>query len=148
MSASKKEKIDMRFSIKSVDVLNSSYSTPNLPSPIINGFNFDIMLESKLDQKNKFILVVALIKITTNDDAKIQLGEISVGCVYLVENFDELIKWNGDNKPIIPDEVVVLLNSISISTTRGVMSQVFKGTFLHNAVLPVLDPKAFAKQNV
>jgi uncharacterized protein YbbC (DUF1343 family) len=36
-----------------------------------------------------------------------------------------------------------MLNSISLSTTRGAMFSTFKGTFLHGAVLPIIDPKQF-----
>jgi hypothetical protein len=36
-----------------------------------------------------------------------------------------------------------MLNRISISTTRGAMFSTFKGTFLHAAILPIVDPKNF-----
>ena len=35
------------------------------------------------------------------------------------------------------------LNSISLSTLRGAMFNHFKGTFLHEAILPVIDPGSF-----
>jgi hypothetical protein len=43
----------------------------------------------------------------------------------------------------LPSGIIDLLNSVSVSTVRGMMFSAFKGTFLHNAVLPVIDPKTF-----
>lgn len=42
-----------------------------------------------------------------------------------------------------PDNILVTFNSISISTMRGLMFAQFKGTFLHNAILPIIDPGSF-----
>ncbi len=46
---------------------------------------------------------------------------------------------------IIPDSLSEILNSVSISTTRGVMHSTLKGTFLNNAILPIIDTKALLK---
>jgi hypothetical protein len=51
-----------------------------------------------------------------------------------------------NNIPKLPEEFLTTINSISISTVRGVMFSQFKGTFLHNAILPVVDPKSFISQ--
>jgi hypothetical protein len=63
--------------------------------------------------------------------------------IYEILNFVDVIKISTDGKLDIPQALIEVLNSISISTTRGVMFSTFKGTFLHNAVLPIIDPRQF-----
>jgi hypothetical protein len=47
------------------------------------------------------------------------------------------------NEVKLPSDIIIAMNSISISTIRGIMFSTFKGTYLHNAFLPVIDPKSF-----
>ena len=46
----------------------------------------------------------------------------------------------------LPQEFITLLNSIALSTTRGVMFSQFRGTVLHNAILPIIAPAKFEKK--
>ena len=46
----------------------------------------------------------------------------------------------------LTEELKDVLNSISISTTRGVMFSTFKGTYLHNALLPVVDARQMVNE--
>ncbi len=39
--------------------------------------------------------------------------------------------------------IIIAMNSISISTLRGIMFSTLKGAYLRNAILPVIDPKSF-----
>lgn len=68
------------------------------------------------------------------------LGSIKVGVIFEIANFDDYID-EMNKKLTLPDVIFLTFNSIGISTTRGVMFSQFKGTFLHNAFLPVIDPK-------
>ena len=73
---------------------------------------------------------------------KTELGSIKVSCVYYIDNLTEF--KSTDNKQFdFPNDFISTVNSISISTARGIMFSQLKGTFLHNAILPILDPKGF-----
>jgi hypothetical protein len=52
----------------------------------------------------------------------------------------------SENLAEINEAFAETLNSISISTTRGVMFSELKGTILHHAFLPIIDVKALQKQ--
>jgi hypothetical protein len=78
-----------------------------------------------------------------NDDHSVVLGSLSVSCIFEILNFEDVIKVEADGKVNIPQRLIETLNIISVSTTRGVMFSTFKGTFLHGAVLPIIDPKQF-----
>ena len=64
----------------------------------------------------------------------------------LPKTFDDLLnpKWTG--KITMPGALAEILNSISISTTRGVMYAAFRGTFLQHAILPIVDPRQLVQE--
>ena len=124
--------------LKAIELLDNSLSLPAIPNVQIT--NFNITIESKADAINKFVFVIVSVEIK-NDDQTLALGSIRVSCIYYVTNFEEMIKTNKEGLTEINPALLEIINSISISTTRGVMFSTFKGTFLHNAILPLVDPK-------
>jgi hypothetical protein len=88
------------------------------------------------------IRIVFHAKIRDNDENGEEFGEISIGCRFDVQE-GELEMMKG--KESLPENITVLLYSITISTSRGYMASEFKGTYLRNAVLPIIDPKVFLK---
>ncbi len=90
----------------------------------------------------KLVYVVVHIEIT-NDDHSVIFGSLSVSCIYEILNFEEVIKVEPDEKLSIPQHLKDTLNLISTSTVRGIMFSTFKGTSLHGAILPIIDPKKF-----
>jgi hypothetical protein len=142
----KKELIN--FQIRSVDLLGSYLSIPKESNPPIQDFSFDINLERKVDHNLKSLVVITNINISTTSNISEKLGSVSTACVFTIHNFDEVIKMD-ENKLThsISDGMMDILNSISMSSTRGVMSQIFRGTFLHHAILPIVDPKSFNQKS-
>lgn len=136
----------INFQIRAVDLLGSYLYTPKDVTVAEQNFSFNLDIEQKVDNNQKAIIVITNIDISSTSDLNKKLGSISTACVFTITNFNEVIKIDQQKlKHSISDKVIEILNSISISSTRGVMSQVFRGTFLHHAILPVLDPKAFNK---
>lgn len=141
---SKIENMDFHaeIQIRSIELLNGSLQLPATQNTSVTTFNFNISIESKADAPNKFVFVIVHVEIK-NDDHSLVLGALSVSCIYEIVNFDEVIKIDENGKLDIPQRLIETLNIISISTTRGVMFSTFKGTFLHGAVLPIIDPNQF-----
>jgi len=133
---------NVEMQIRAIELLNGSLQLPAAPNTAVTTFNFNISIESKADATNKLVFVIVHVEIK-NDDHSIVLGALSVSCIYEIVNFDEVIKIEENGKFDIPQRLIETLNIISISTTRGVMFSTFKGTFLHAAVLPIIDPKQF-----
>ena len=128
--------------LKAIELLNGSINLPATPNLKLTNFNFNINLESKADGSNKLVFVIISVEIKSEDQNHV-LGSLSISCIYNIVNFDEVIKIEPSGKLDIPQPLVEILNAISISTARGVMFSTFKGTFLHNAFLPIIDPKSF-----
>ena len=142
MSKIENKDFTVDLQLKSIELLKGSISLPSVPDVSLNNFNFNISLESKADATNKFVFIIVSVEIRSEDQNHI-LGSLAVSCIYSLVNFDEVVKIEADGKLDIPQPLVEILNSISISTARGVMFSTFKGTFLHNAFLPIVDPRSF-----
>lgn len=133
---------NVEMQIRAIELLNGSLQLPASQNTSATTFNFNINIESKADAPNKLVFVVVHVEIK-NDDHSLVLGALSVSCIFEIVNFDEVITIEENGKLDIPERLIETLNMISISTTRGVMFSTFKGTFLHGAVLPIIDPKQF-----
>jgi hypothetical protein len=142
MAKVKDQEFNVEMQIRAIELLKESFNVPAVSNIAITTFNFNIRIESKADAANKLVFVIVHVEIG-NEDHSIVLGEISVSCIFEIINFDEVIRIEENGKYDIPPRLIETLNVVSISTTRGVMFSTFKGTFLHGAVLPILDPKQF-----
>ncbi len=126
--------------LKGIELLNSSLVRQEAMLENQTKFQFNIRIEQRVDGKKKLVFVIIYVTIQSIAP-EAEVGSIAVSQVYEIAGFDEKITLlEGDNFNM-QEELVEILNSISISTTRGVMFSTFKGTFLHHAVLPIVNPK-------
>ncbi len=131
------------FQIKAIELVDFKLNQLSNPLPEQTTFHFNINLEQIINSENKLVIVVATVEIL-NEDKTTQLASLKGSCIFEVANFNEFIV-EGTNQVAIPESAVVTFNSITLSTVRGLMFAQFKGTHLHTAILPVLDPAAFKK---
>ncbi len=134
----------INFQIKTIDLIHSSLQSPKAFIADEQIFSFNISVEQKLDPGNKCLIVITHVEITTPDDIDYKLATAAVACLFSIENYNDVIRMEKDQVVINPG-VIEILNSISYSTTRGVLSQLLRGTYLHNAIMPIIDPKTFKK---
>jgi hypothetical protein len=131
-------KIGMQF--KSIELLDTVLKAPKNTLPKSLVFQYDISLQHQLRKEENLLIVICSIKIGA-DIVKDELGIIRASCIFHVNNLPDY--YNETEKQYdLPDQLVITANSITISTMRGLMFATFKGTFLHGAVLPLIDPKA------
>ena len=129
------------FQLKGIELLDVQLNHPEKPLPPQTTFHFDINLEHRINAKNKLVIVVCFIKVV-NEDKSLMLGSIKASCIFEVANISDFI--DTTQKQInFPENILTTFNSITISTVRGIMFAQFKGTFLHNAHLPVINPQSF-----
>lgn len=120
-----------------IELLNSTMNMPTqFDEPTAIDFNFNVHIESSAESDNKLVFVMVLVEIS-DDDTSALLATAAVSCVFALENFEEVIKIKANGDVDMPRQLVEALNTQAIATTRGVMYATFKGTFLHDAILPV-----------
>lgn len=126
----------MQFRIIALDILEANLVAPtqNLPKEII--FQFDVNIEHRWNTTDEIFIVVTTISIFSNEKEHL-LAKFKTNTVYKIEELANYI--NAENNKInMPTDVILDLNEIAISTTRGSLFSFLKGTYLHNAVLPII----------
>ncbi|HNY53744.1 MAG TPA: hypothetical protein PK727_10105 [Bacteroidales bacterium] len=140
MKRSRKSK-DLRFQITGIDIEDVSITNPKTPFGKDISFRFHVNIEMKIDSGAGKVINMVIIKVAESESLE-RCGSIKVSCIFGVDNINSFMNpENGKNK--LPEEFIHVLNSISISTARGVMYSQFRGTFLHEAVLPIIEPQFF-----
>ena len=140
------EKNDIKFNIRGIELVQSSITPPQKLDAAIENFVFNVAVTQKIEIASKVIAIFVRVGILIKDVTE-EIGNLTTACYFNVENFDDLSK-DKEGKIIVPELITNALNAISISTTRGVIFSTFKGTFLHNALLPVLDPTKLVPQSL
>jgi hypothetical protein len=124
------------YHLKGIELIRCTINTPEgAPAP---NFNFSISLQTQLDAMPRTLTVIVNVDVIS-DDQKNVFGSISVNYVYQIINFEEAFKLDAQNQYEIPPKLLEAIGSTSLSTTRGIMYSLFKGTFLNNALLPLID---------
>jgi hypothetical protein len=133
---------DTAFGIKlrSIELLNGSLVRPENNPKDLTSFLFNVRIDQDIDKNKKLVFTIVHVDIHSIQSEK-DVGSISVSHIYEIANFDDTVNIEPEDKFTLPEGLTDILNSISISTTRGVMFSTFKGTFLHHAMLPIVNPK-------
>jgi len=132
---------ELSFRLAGIEILQSEIVelTTKLDNSI--EFHFDISIEVKLNKEEETVFVAPLVKIRINEMPE-YVGKLKIALAFNIKSIQKHL--NKNSKGTLPKDIQDLLNSISISTLRGVMFNHFKGTYLHNAILPIVDPKSFS----
>jgi hypothetical protein len=136
---------EIKFQIKNIELLDFSLQYPGQLLNEETKYKFNINIEQKFSEPQNLVAVTTTINIIREADQQMQ-GAVTTNCIYMVDNLNQY--GNEKTKTIhLPDQFNTTLISISLSTARGIMFSQFKGTFLHNAILPIIDPTDFKKES-
>ncbi len=134
------EQTPLGIRLRGIELLNGSLIRPEDTKEELTAFQFNLNLIHDVDQQKKLVFVVVNVDISSVTLQK-QVGALSVSHIYELANFEDAVTMLEDGNFSLVEALKDVLNSISISTTRGVMFSTFKGTFLHHALLPIVNPK-------
>jgi hypothetical protein len=143
-STKNKKEILVNFKLNAIELLNTCLNHPKHAISDLKVFHFDIKIVHKLDVENKLIAVIICIDLF-NEQRDLKLGSITASCIFEIANIIDFVDTKSNNISL-PDDFLITINAITISTARGIMFDQFKGTFLHHAYLPIVDPKSFITQ--
>ena len=105
-------------------------------------FNFDIRVESKVQAEKSLVLSVVHVSIRELNKP-LKLANISTVCIFEIEDFINVVIHNEAGLYVIPDQLEALIRPVSISTTRGIIYSEFRGTYLNNAIMPIILMNTF-----
>jgi len=129
-----------QLQLKALEVLHSSISVPQEPNINIGNFHFNINLDTKADAAQKLLVMIVQVEVRSEDQQHV-LGALVVSHIFEVANFEQVVTAEFNGNLNVPAGLTEILAIQSIATTRGVMFGIFKGTFLHNAILPLIDTR-------
>lgn len=133
---------NISFKIDAIELLDYSLSGKDKEIPSEAVFNFDINIEHRFDIQNNRIIAISNFKIFI-EGTEGDVGRASISCIF---NILEMSKYIDGNDITIPSEFITTINSLSLSTSRGILFMLFRGTFLHSAILPIINPSDFKKE--
>jgi len=136
--------INASFQLRGVELHQMSINklAPGVIPPA--NFNFDVQIESNVDAAQKVIINSATISVK-GDNQPALLGSITCTCFFSVANYEEVVTMKSATQAEINDAFAETINSITISTARGMMASELRGTYLHFAFLPIIDVKGLKK---
>ncbi|MEA5127286.1 MAG: hypothetical protein VB074_03815 [Proteiniphilum sp.] len=136
---------EIKFQIRSIDILAFSLKNSGTIIPENTPFRFETKIEHRINSAEKTIMVISSFNIFC-EETKNDMGNAEISCVYHIENIQQFMDESG--KFVLPSPLVTMFNSISISTCRGVLFTLFRGTPLHSVILPIINPQDFSNTNI
>jgi hypothetical protein len=129
----------INITLQRIDLVSKSIEVPpaNLISPDEISFNF--VVDIKLGAPEKLAVVVTDISILWPKEDNKRLAFFKTVCVFHFPGFDEIFTAIEDGRYEIPFDIEVMLKTTGLSTTRGMIYSDIKGTYLHGALLPLVD---------
>lgn len=135
---------EIKFQIRNIELIDLTLKHPRRPVEKETTFSFKINVEQKFIEEQNLVAVTTFIGILEEEDQE-PLGSLRTNCIFFVENLNQFLQ-EDTNSILLPDQFNTTLNSISLSTTRGIMFSQFRGTFLHNMILPIVNPADLKKE--
>lgn len=134
---------NITFAAAGIELLDYAITTPKQAIAAGTPYRFDLNIEHRFNIEQKRVFVVVTVRVHA-DGIESELVSAKVSCIYNIVNLENFVEGK---KVTFPPDFIFKLNSISLSTVRGVLFTLFRGTFLHNVILPVIDPKQFVSEN-
>ena len=134
--------LHITFKLVNIEVLQSTLNASTININTATLFIFNIVIEHQVDREQNYIAIIPKVEIKSEDNSSV-VGTHAAKMIFKVEDMENFII---NNEVKLPSESIIAMNSISISTMRGLMFATFKGTHLHNAFLPIVDPKVFRSE--
>ena len=110
-----------------------------------NAFTFEVSCFNKSIVPENLINVEVTVKVFLDVEKKIELGNLKIGNIFNVKDLN-LFYDAKENKLDLPVNFEATLIGISISHARAILMTKCAGTFLQNAMLPVMNPMDFLKR--
>jgi len=146
MAKKKVQEVNLSMQLLNIELLEFTLTRQTKPFEENQPVNFQVGMEQRFDLPNKIAFVATVITIVDNIEEANVLAKITTSCNFRIENLEGFTN-SETRKVLLPELFITTLNAVSISTTRGILFSELRGTHLHGAVLPVMDPSNFQKVN-
>ena len=105
-------------------------------SPTDYGFNFKVAINASAERKTAVVVTEISIELSTDNS---ELAKFHTAMYFEFKDFETIFKKIDEERFDIPIELEILMKSVALSTTRGIIYSEVRGTYLDAAVLPLVD---------
>jgi hypothetical protein len=109
------------------------------------GYTFHISVAHTISVNDRQVVVFVMVGIAKPENQNLNLASMQIGIAFNVNELDEVTE-EGSNE--LPNNLRILLHSVSISTARGIIFSHLGGTYLGKVILPIVNPGNFKPQEV
>lgn len=134
----------LSFNLKKIELIEKSLKSRKLEDNTV--FKYDVLLYQHVDSINSIIIVNPRVTIKDTNNESDVLAHFSVNFIFHVEDIKQFIDEKNESIKL-PEMLIMTINSISISTLRGIIYSELRGTFLHHTILPIFDTKNLIHKN-
>ncbi|RYX87151.1 hypothetical protein EON73_01960 [bacterium] len=131
------------FHLANIELVNITLNISETFKPT-NDYQFQVQLESRLNEDSQMVIVTNQVSVF-NEENQPAVGELIAKYWFDISQDTSWFLKDKKTLSIIPEQLQLSFNAIALSTTRGLLFSSFRGTLLHNAILPVIDPVQFSK---
>ena len=145
MSSTQSNEVNIVIRVSDMETLTSEIFQPTVKKTA-DEYNFTLSIRHDIDVpgKSMSVIVSTLLHGRTKDD-KLALLELKL--VYAFSDVTNVFIHNHKENAIeMNGQLMLMIYSTSLSTTRGVLYATLKGTSLENAYLPIIDSAQFLPQ--
>lgn len=130
--------INVTTLFKSLELVSfNAYEKPTDLEIDINKINFGMSLNYRLNTRERLVTIFTPVDVFSDESKSTKLGSINVKGEFVVENFEE-IQLNQQ----LPAQVVAMYIGVMISSVRGMLKLLSKGTSFEAAIIPIFNPNS------
>lgn len=131
------------FQLLNIELLEFNLIRPQKPLEVNQQVHFGLTIEQRIDEERELVYVACGISVFSDPEKNDCLATLTTSCNFQVKDLVQY-KSEADERVVLPQGLLVLLNSISISTSRGILFSQLRGTHLHGVTLPIINPAGFS----
>ena len=124
----KMDKIERGLKLVTIHLVGSDFIMPAVNEK--KSYKYDHSFNFRYNTDGHKIEVLVEVKTTSSDLGELK-AQLNLKFLFTIDNFEGI-------KPELPRDLVANLNKVVVGTTRGIMFNHYRGTLLHNALLPIV----------
>jgi hypothetical protein len=140
----------IKFRIKKLELVEHSLFTSKIPSNIKQHdlFYFNTTVGLNFNFKDEYLIINVVSRFAYDEHKEIELGFINTLTTFAIEKLNSFVEKKEPQKVLvnIPDFLMANFIGLAISSARGMLATLTKGTPLESAILPIQDPMLFAQK--
>ena len=119
-----------------INIISKYLGDPPL-MPVSELFLFDVRIETKVNAEMKFVMPFVEVAIR-QENSDVVLAKLVMACIFEIQNFETHIQPNSTGQYVVPPDIDLSLRQAAVSTARGIIFSELRGTYLHNAIMPLI----------